>query len=578
MPTSPSPGRPHAGQSPAQPNDEAGGRFIGFSLRFWVLAVLTGIGTGIGAGLLMSLLRFVQHLCYAYNSGTFLDAVQQAPVMRRVVVVGAAGVLASGGVWLLKRSSGGHGGELNERIWFHSGRMPTLRTIIQAAFSMVLVAMGASLGRESAPKQTGAAVASWLSRMGRLTSAETRLLAACGAGAGMGAVYDVPLGGALFSLEVLLGTLALPLVPPAIAVSLVATVVSRLFLPDQPTYAVPAYPTDPTVVIWSIGFGPVAGLAGVAFVRLIAMADGLKPRKGIAMGAPVVVFLALAVLSIWFPQLLGNGKDAAELGFNGKLGLPLMIALVVLKPLATAACLGSGAPGGLFTPSVMFGAMLGGSLGRIWSLLWPGTAPGSYALIGAAALLAASMQAPIAAIVLMLELTHTAASLTVPILFAVAGASIVARWIDPRSVYTGRLHTGRMAAQADLSTAAPRYGRLLAPRVETISVAASYPEVLRRLVVAQGGPRLLYAIDDKARLAGRIDAGHAGHPDALEPVLSAAAAGDLMERIKPLDADASEAEALERLQAEPAGELPVVDHAGCLVGVAVKPEGRPDGR
>ncbi len=519
----------------------------------------------------MELLRLVQHVCFSYTDGTFLDAVQRAPVLRRVEVVCAAGLLASAGVWLLKRSSGGHGGELNERIWFHSGRMPTVRTIIQAVFSIVLVGMGASLGRESAPKQTGAAIASWLSRTGHLTSAETRLLAACGAGAGMGAVYNVPLGGALFSLEVLLGTLTLPLVPPALAVSLVATVVAWLFLPNQTTYSVPSYPVTFGAAIWSVCFGPVAGLAGVAFVRLIVLVDGLKPRKSMAMVAPVLVFLALAIVSIWFPQLLGNGKDAAQLGFVGEIGLPLLIALTVLKPLATAACLGSGAPGGLFTPTVMFGAMLGGSFGRIWSLMWPGTAPGGFAVIGAAAVLAASMQAPISAIVLMLELSHNSVLLIVPILFAVVGASVVARRLDPRSVYTGRLHTGRIAAQAGLPMTVPHYGRLLAPSAETISVAAGYPEVLGRLLAIEGGANLLYVIDNKARLTGRIGVWQARNPDALEPVLSVAAANDMMERIRPLEADDSEAEVLERLQAEPAGELPVVDRDGCFIGVAVLP-------
>ena len=566
--------RPGADRSPPQPND-ATGHLLGFSWRFWMLAVLTGIGTGIGAGLLMWLLRAVQHLCYSYDAGVFLDAVRKTTAVRRVGVVCCAGVLASAGVWLLRRSSGGHGGELNERIWFHSGRLPAVRTIVQAAFSIVLVGMGASLGRESAPKQTGAAIASWLSRRGRLTGAETRLLAACGAGAGMGAVYNVPLGGALFSLEVLLGTLTLPLVPPALAVSVVATLVSWLFLPNEPTYAIASYPVTAGELVWSVLFGPIAGCAGVAFVRLVVLADGLKPRRGLAMAAPVVVFAALAVASIWLPQLLGNGKDVAELSFEGAPGIALLLALTVLKPLATAACLGSGAPGGLFTPSVMYGATLGGALGRLWSLAWPGAAPGGYALIGAAAVLAASMQAPIAAVVLMLELTDYMTPMMVPTLLAVAGASVVARRLDPRSVYSGRLHVGRMAADVRSPEACPGCRSLLAPKVETISVAANYTEVLERLVAEDGQasrrPARLYALDDKARLAGRIDAARARHPGALPPVLSTAAAADLMETVDPLAADASEAEALDRLRAEPAGELPVVDSEGRLVGVAVRP-------
>ncbi|HET9146436.1 MAG TPA: chloride channel protein, partial [Acetobacteraceae bacterium] len=465
---------PGTGQSALQPNDAAGNRLIGFSLKFWLLVVLTGIGAGIGAGLLMKLLRAVQHLCYSYHAGNFLDGVRHMPIQRRLIVVFLAGIVASLGVWLLKRGSGGSGGKLNERIWFHSGLLSEGKTIAQAVLSITIVGMGASLGRESAPKQTGAAIASWLSRAFSLSSAESRLLAACGAGAGMGAVYNVPLGGSLFALEVLLGTLALPLIPPALATSFIATAVSWLLLPNQATYNIATYPVTLTQIVWSIGFGPLAGLASVLYVKLIVAADGLKPKQGIAMILPVIVFAGLAALSIRYPQLLGNGKDAAQLAFTGSLALPLLLALAALKPLATAACLGSGAPGGLFTPTITFGAMLGGLLGHLWSLLWPGALPGSYAMIGAAAVLAASMQAPIAAIVLMLELSHHITTLMVPILFAVAGAAVIARRFDPRSIYSGRVHTGRQAAEAEPPGICPHYHHLLAPEAETetISVAA----------------------------------------------------------------------------------------------------------
>lgn len=555
-----------------QPNDAAENRLLGLSLQFWVLVVLTGIGAGIGAGLLMKLLRAVQHVCYSYNGGTFLQAVQQAPLERRVVVLCIAGFVASAGVFLLKEVPGGSGGKLNERIWFHSGRLAEFKTIAQSVLSITIVGMGASLGRETAPKQTGAAVASWLSRWVGLSSAKSRLLAACGAGAGMGAVYNVPLGGALFALEVLLGTLALPLVPPALAASVIATTVSWLMLPNQTTYAVPSYPVVFTQLIWSLGFGPIAGLASVLYVRLIVVADGIKPKRGLALVLPIIALSALGLLAIRYPQLLGNGKDVAQLGFTGALGLPLLLALVFLKPLATSACLGSGVPGGLFTPSIAFGAMLGGLLGRAWSFFWPGAVPGSYAMIGAAAVLAASMQAPIAALVLLLELTHHIATLLVPILFAVTGAAVTARRLDPRSVYSGRVHTGRQAAETEPPAANVQYRDLLTPQVRTISVAANYPEVLERLVAEGNDPKPLYVVDENARLSGRIDARHAASPPALTRVLSTAAAGDLMERIRPLTPNLTRAEAMAMLDNEPCGELPVVEtNSERLLGVAARP-------
>lgn len=137
-----------------------------------------------------------------------------------------------------------------------------------------------------------------------------------------------------------------------------------------------------------------------------------------------MLFAAVGALAIPFPQLLGNGKGPAQLAFNGALGLPLFAALILLKPLATALCLRSGATGGLLTPALATGALLGAATGGLWSSLWPGTPRGACALIGAAAVLATTQRAPLTAIVLVLVFTHTGLTLLVPILIAVGAATL----------------------------------------------------------------------------------------------------------------------------------------------------------
>jgi H+/Cl- antiporter ClcA len=305
--------------------------------------------------------------------------------------------------------------------------------------SIVLVGLGASLGREAAPQLTGAAVASRLSDRVGLPSGQRRLLVACGAGAGMAAVYNVPLGGALFALEVLLGTITLPLVLPALATSLIATAVAWIVVPIAPTYLLPTYSLSASLVVWAAIVGPLAGLAAVAWVRLVAWVHGLRPSGKGRLIAPFVVLTALGVLSIAYPQLLGNGKNTVQLAVTSQLGLGLLFALFVLKPLVTAACLGSGAPGGLFTPTLAYGVLLGGLLGHLWSLLWAGTPDGTYAIIGGGAVLAASMQGPLAAVVLMLELAHHTDTLMVPLLLGVTSATVVARRLGAPSIYSARL-------------------------------------------------------------------------------------------------------------------------------------------
>lgn len=516
-------------QSP-QPNVPAGGSLASLPPRFWGLIVLTGAGAGFGGGLLMRLLRFVQHLSWSYQSGEFLDAVQHATPARRVAVVTGAGIIAAVVRWLLRQQTGGHGGELAAAIWFRSGRLAPLQTLTKAVLSIVIVGMGASLGREAAPKQTGAVVASVLAGWTGLPPSQRRLLAACGAGAGMAAVYNVPFGGALFALEVLLGTLSLPLVAPALATSLIATAVSWLLIPNRATYSIPFYPVSNRQIVWALLAGPLAGLAAVAYVRAISWADARKP-KGLALFVvPILVFGALGSLSVTFPQLLGNGKDVVQQAFLGQISVPLLLALVVLKPLATSACLGSGAPGGLFTPTLTYGALLGGLLGQGWMLLWPGASSGSYALIGAGAVLAATTQGPVSAMVLLIELTRRLDTLMVPMLLAVAGAVVVARALEVRSIYSGRVHAGRSAAEN------AERGREDGHDVAVISAAAHYRELLQALLKLTDDPRPLRVLDERGCPVGEVSRAKAAEPDASLAPLETATASDFVAPVQTGDA------------------------------------------
>jgi CIC family chloride channel protein len=149
------------------------------------------------------------------------------------------------------------------------------------------------------------------------------------------------------------------------------------------------------------------------------------------------VFAALGGLAVAFPALLGNGKGMAQLAFDGALAAAPLAALVVLKPLATGACLASGAIGGLLTPALATGAALGALTGSAWELLWPGGASAGYAAIGAAAVLATTQRAPLCAIVLVLELTHSALVISLPIMLAVGGAMATARLLERRQTRRG---------------------------------------------------------------------------------------------------------------------------------------------
>lgn len=413
---------------------------------FWGAVILTGIGAGCAAAALTLLLALVQHMAWP-GQASIIDAATQASVWRHLCVLVGAGLLTGAGQILLGRLSSGNGIDISSAIWFAAGRMPALRTLGSALLSILIVGMGASLGREGAPKQAAAVIANALSDVGRLSDEQRRLLVACGAGAGMSAAYGVPIGGALFALEVLRGTLALRLILPALVTSLVATGVSWFFLPNAPTYSIPEYPSSASIMLWAVFAGPIAGCVSVAYVRAVAWADQNRPEGWRRLIAPAFVLGLLGVVAIRFPQLLGNGRDVSALAFTGHVAPFLLLALLFLRPIATVFCIRSGAPGGLFTPSLTLGALLGGVLGFGWSLIWPGEPMGAFAVVGAAAVLAATTQGPISAVVLVWELTGHDRPLIIPLVLAIATATLISRTIEPRSIYDARLSDSQIKAR-----------------------------------------------------------------------------------------------------------------------------------
>ncbi len=441
-----------------QPNVPGRGIVAGYSLRFWGIVVVLGAGTGVAASALVGLLRLVEHLAYGYRKGPFLDGVAAAAGWRHVVALLVAALLVAGGTVVLGRLPTSGGTEVSEALWLHGGKLDALPSLARSVLSIVTVGLGVSLGREAAPQLAGAAGASWLSEWGRLPVWQRRLLVASGAGAGFAAVYNVPLGGALFALEVLLGTVALPLVLPALATSVTATAVAWITLGTNPTYSLPRYALHPSQLAWAFVAGPIIGVAAIAWARIVQRATALRPRGWGRLAAPVLVFAVLGVVSIRYPQLLGNGQGIVQLEALGGLSLGTLCVLLVLKPLATAACLGAGAPGGLFTPTLTIGVLLSGVLGTLWSHLWPGSTIGSYAVIGGGAFLAAAMQGPLSGVVLVLELTRNFDSLMAPTLLAVTEATVIARRLGAPSIYSARLRpdpdalTARSAGAAAINT------------------------------------------------------------------------------------------------------------------------------
>jgi CIC family chloride channel protein len=397
------------------------------------VTILVGIGSGI-SGLVVSVaLHALEHLAYGYSSGSFLAGVIGAPPARRVIALGVAGVIGAVGWWALRR----WGRQVvSVEATVAGERMPKLVTLANAALQIVIVGLGASIGREVAPRELGAMVAGWVSERAGLSARERRILVACGAGAGLAAVYDVPLGGAIFAAEILLAEISVATALPALATAAIATLVAQLVVPTGPLYVLPKLTMTPSLLVWSIIAGPIIGIAALGFVRGARWAVVHRISGSRILLAMPLIFLAVGALAIPFPAILGNGRALGQVAFDGSAPLLLMAALLLIKAAATTGTIYSGAAGGTLTPSLALGAALGAVLGIGWDFIWPGSPVAAFAFVAAAAFLASSMRAPFTALILILEFTGQGPALLAPTMIAIAG-SVAVTYLSRRGRVSG---------------------------------------------------------------------------------------------------------------------------------------------
>jgi CIC family chloride channel protein len=548
----------------------------GVSQRFWVLVVATGVVSGLGAVGLLELLNVVKRLAWG-EGDTLLAAFAASSPARRIAVPAIGGALVTAVMLLVRGRLGGHGTSgIIESIWMQSGRMPLGRSLLRGVVSIVAVAMGASLGREGALLQTGAASGSWLARRFQLEPGQARLLVACGAASGIAAAYNVPIGGALFGLEVLLGSFALELLGPIVVSCVAATVIARLFLGASPSYVIPGYALlKPTELLVGLAMAPVLGLAAALFIKVLGWTEVQLYRlpRWLAILLPPAAMAIVGAAAVRFPDLLGNGYDTVEATLLGATPFLLLLALPLLKLAATALCAGSGVPGGLFTPSLMYGALLGGALGELAHRLYPGlSAPASaFALVGMAGVLAGTTHASVSAVLIIFELTGDY-GVIVPLMLSAFVAAAMSRALEPESLYTAPLRRRGVKLpelpRPDWLRATPIHD-IVRTEFATISPDTPLRALLPKLLTLPAGSDL-YVTGEGGAFLGVITLqglkGHIGEGNLL-PMTAA----DVMDRsIEPLTTAMRIAEAASRFAEAVGEELPVVDERRRLVGTASK--------
>ena len=314
---------------------------------------------------------------------------------------------------------------------------------VKALGSWIAMASGGSIGREGPLIQFGGALGGAVGRLFRMRGTETRALIAAGTAAGFAAAYNTPLSAVLFVVEIMTGVVALDVILPAIIATPIATALTRFVAGGGPIYGhgVSMTSSDVDLLVYAV-LGAFAGIAGPAFMGLLRRGETFfdeirlpRPARG-ALGG-----LCVGALAIRLPQVTGNGYEAINLILDGALSTALVVVLFFAKAFATTASVSSGSPGGVFTPVLFLGAALGAAYGHLAVLVGPAgaTSIGGYALVGMAAMTAATTHAPVLSAVMVFELSGNYA-IVLPLLIATAISTAVSRWIRSSSIYMDELH------------------------------------------------------------------------------------------------------------------------------------------
>ncbi len=406
---------------------------------FLVFSILVGTGTAFGA-------IFFRWLIMQINNLFFVEGENLLGFMGHyyVIIIPAIGGLLVGPiVYFFAREAKGHGvPEVINAMATNGGRIRPRVAIIKTLASSICIGSGGSAGREGPIIQIGSAFGSSVGQLFNLTEEKTKTLVACGAGAGIAATFNAPLGGIFFALEVILREYGLKNFSSVVLSSVTATVISRSFLGDHPTFQTPPFQLYSIMDMpYYFVFGLFTALAALLFIKVLYKSEDIfNSIKMPPYLKPALGGLLIGTIGLFFPQIFGVGYDVIESTINGELVLGIIVALVFLKIVATSITLGSGGSGGIFAPSLFIGALLGEAFGRMATIILPSTVipPGAFALVGMAAVFAGTSHAPISAILLLFEMTGNYQILP-PLMVTCVISVILVRWISKPSIYTLKL-------------------------------------------------------------------------------------------------------------------------------------------
>lgn len=497
-----------------------------------VLAVLAVAVGGIGGGSAIAFreaLGAIQFLFYGFSSERVVTLSASLPwwhILAATTLGGLAVGLFVEFVMPGKRPLAV--ADVMEASALRGGRM-SLNDGIRAAFvSALSLGAGASTGREGPVVHLGASISAYVAKRLRLGRSLSQTLLGCGVAAAVAASFNAPIAGAFFALEVVVGHYAMSAFAAIVIASVTGTIVSRIWFGDFPAFMIPEHQIASFLEFPAFALlGVVSAAVAIVFMQSVDISTRIAERVPAPNWLkPAGGGLVVGLIGIFLPHILGVGYEATDLALREQFGLLMLIALVVFKTAATAISLGSGFGGGVFSPSLFLGAMVGGAFGVVATLVFPDLSSGhaAYTIVGMGAVAGSVLGAPISTILMVFELTGDY-SLTIGVMIATVIASLLTQQIYGFSFFTRQLdrrglnlRTGREKGLLHEM----RVSEVLCDDHATIGPAARMTQVRRALLGACHAE--LFVVDGEGRLHGTItlaDLADAAFSTELDPLLNA---------------------------------------------------------
>ena len=405
-------------------------------------ALIVGIAAGLGAVGFRYLIGFFQHLAFG-STDELLWILLELPWYRYIWVPAVGGLVVGPMIYFFAREAKGHGvPEVMESVALRGGVIRKRVVAIKTLASAISIGVGGSVGREGPIVQIGSAIGSAIGQLLNVSPGRLRTLVGCGAAAGIAATFNAPIAGVMFALEVILGDFGLATFSPIVISSVTATAISRAFLGDFPAFFVPPYSL---VSAWEFPLylllGALCAGVGVTFTRVLYKTEDMFNAFPIPEYLKAFVGgIIMGCTALVFPHVLGVGYGGIDMALMQHLGWFIMLALVLVKILATSLTIGSGLSGGIFASSLFIGAMAGGAFGSLVHPLLPActASPGAYAIVGMAAVVSATTHGPLTAILILFEMTGDY-KIILPLMITCIVSCLLAGRLFRESIYSMKL-------------------------------------------------------------------------------------------------------------------------------------------